>query len=97
VEGEYLEVDPPRLLVHTWSASWSLPLVTIVRWELEAQNEHGLHSGDPRARAGTLLRIRHEGFGGNTTVAQDHTQGWQRVLGWLQSFAEKGETIESRH
>jgi uncharacterized protein YndB with AHSA1/START domain len=25
VEGEYLEVDPPRLLVHTWIASWSGP------------------------------------------------------------------------
>src|SRR5215475_6089661 len=22
VEGEYLEVDPPRLLVHTWVKSW---------------------------------------------------------------------------
>src|SRR5262249_44582236 len=22
VDGEYLEVDPPRLLVHTWIASW---------------------------------------------------------------------------
>src|SRR5260370_40850247 len=29
VEGEYLEVDPPRLLVHTWVASWSGSLKTV--------------------------------------------------------------------
>ncbi|MFZ0816376.1 MAG: SRPBCC domain-containing protein, partial [Candidatus Sulfotelmatobacter sp.] len=32
VAGEYLEVDPPRLLVHTWVASYTGPLKTIVRW-----------------------------------------------------------------
>ena len=35
VEGEYLEIDPPRLLVHTWIASYSAILRTVVRWELE--------------------------------------------------------------
>src|SRR6267143_5361172 len=34
VEGEYLEIDPPRLLVHTWLPSWTGPLKTVVRWEL---------------------------------------------------------------
>src|SRR6267142_3818 len=29
VRGEYLEVDPPRLLVHTWIASWCGSLKTV--------------------------------------------------------------------
>lgn len=31
VGGEYLEVAPPRRLVHTWIASWTGPLKTVVR------------------------------------------------------------------
>jgi uncharacterized protein YndB with AHSA1/START domain len=36
VTGEYLEVTPPRLLVHTWIASWTGDAETTVRWELNA-------------------------------------------------------------
>src|SRR5215475_3181142 len=32
VEGEYLEVDPPRRLVHTWKTTFSGDLKTIVYW-----------------------------------------------------------------
>jgi uncharacterized protein YndB with AHSA1/START domain len=31
VEGEYLEVEPRRLLVHTWKGSYNGPLTTVVR------------------------------------------------------------------
>jgi uncharacterized protein YndB with AHSA1/START domain len=37
VEGEYLEVDPPRRLVHTWIASYMGTLRTVVYSDLEAQ------------------------------------------------------------
>jgi uncharacterized protein YndB with AHSA1/START domain len=98
VEGEYLEIDPPRLLVHTWIHSWSGgPIKTVVRWELEPQSVHGLHPNGPqRAGTGTLLRIRHEGFAGNTAAATAHSEGWKRVTGWLAAYLEKGETIDSR-
>src|SRR3974390_2606008 len=33
VEGEYLEVDPPRRLVHTWIGSYSGPQQTVVYWD----------------------------------------------------------------
>jgi uncharacterized protein YndB with AHSA1/START domain len=36
VAGEYLEVNPPRALEYTWTASWSGDLKTTVRWKLEA-------------------------------------------------------------
>ena len=97
VDGEYLEVDPPRLLVHTWMASWSSPLKTVVRWELEPQAVHGLHPGGPRkSGTGTLVKIRHTGFAGAPQHAANHAEGWKRVLGWMQGFVERGETVDTR-
>ena len=96
VEGEYLEVDPPRLWSHTWKSSYNSPH-TVVRFELEPREVHGLHPGGPKkAGAGTIVRLRHEGFGGAPQEAQRHSEGWQRVLGWMQAFLEKGETLETR-
>jgi uncharacterized protein YndB with AHSA1/START domain len=97
IDGEYLEVDPPRLLVHTWLASWTGAIQTTVRWELEAQSVHGLHpSGPQRAGTGTLLKIRHEGFAAFPEAAANHTEGWKRVMGWLLAYLEKGETVDTR-
>ncbi len=97
VDGEYLEVDPPRVLSHTWIKSWGSKLKTVVRWELESIDVQGLHpSGPKRAGTGTLVKIRHTGFSGAVQDAKDHSQGWTRVLGWMQAFVEKGETVETR-
>jgi uncharacterized protein YndB with AHSA1/START domain len=82
VYGEYLQVDPPRLLEFTWSPSWAGPMNTVVRMELTPSGE------------GTLLRLRHSGFTSATQV-QSH-RGWPQVLGWLRGFIEKGETAETR-
>jgi uncharacterized protein YndB with AHSA1/START domain len=95
IDGEYLEVDPPRILVHTWIASWSGPLKTVVRWELEPQSVHGLHPGGPKkAGTGTLVKIRHEGFAGAAENAAGHAKGWERVLVWLEGYLERGETVD---
>lgn len=84
VEGEYLEVVPPRVLVLTWLASWTGGLKTTVRWDLE-----------PRGQ-GTQVKLRHSGFASRPDAARDHSQGWNRVLGWLQGFLERGETVATR-
>jgi uncharacterized protein YndB with AHSA1/START domain len=84
VEGEYLEVDPPHLLVHTWNPSYRELPTTVVRWELEA------HKG------GTLVRLTHSGFAGHVDAAKDHSQGWTRVLVWMEAFIEDGLTVETR-
>jgi uncharacterized protein YndB with AHSA1/START domain len=84
VHGEYLEVDPPRKLVHTWIASWSGPGVTTVHWELAPTGN------------GTKVNVRHTGFKAMPDAARDHAQGWSRVLVWMQAFAERGDTIDSR-
>jgi uncharacterized protein YndB with AHSA1/START domain len=83
VAGEYLEVDSPRLVVYSWVASWTGNVRTTVRWELEP------------ASKGTLVRLRHSGLAAHPEVAQSY-RGWPRMLGWLQAFIEKGETIEMR-
>jgi len=97
VEGEYLEIDPPLLLVHTWVASWTGTLKTVVRWELEPTSVQALHPGGPkRAGTGTLLRIRQQGFAVAPEAAHSHAEGWKHVLGWMQAFVEAGETVEMR-
>ncbi len=88
VEGEYLEIEPPRLLVHTWNSSYDTAR-TVVRWELEPQTVSALHPSGPRkSGTGTRVRVTQSGFAGNTMSAQAHGEGWKRVLGWLQAFAE---------
>lgn len=83
VTGEYIEIDSPRLLVYSWVASWTGDVKTTVRWELEPVNH------------GTLVRIRHSGLAAHPEVAQSY-RGWPGMLGWLQAYIEKGETVEMR-
>ena len=83
VRGEFLEIDPPCRLSYTWSSSW-MPAVTTVLWELEDRNN------------GTLLKLTHTGFAGNAEQAAGHSAGWNMVLGWLQAFVERGETVSTR-
>jgi uncharacterized protein YndB with AHSA1/START domain len=71
VEGEFVEIDPPRKLVHTWKAPWDGGHVTTVVYRL-----------DPTA-GGTRVTVRHEGFAGRPESCQGHTAGWEQVLGWL--------------
>jgi uncharacterized protein YndB with AHSA1/START domain len=97
VGGEYLEIDPPRLVVYTWNPSYENLKNSIVRVELEPRDVHGLqHSGPHRVGTGTLVKVRHSGFAGNIESAKGHGEGWKRVLGWMQAFVEKGETVETR-
>jgi uncharacterized protein YndB with AHSA1/START domain len=98
VGGEYLEVEPPKLLVHTWTSSYDPGLDTVVRWELEPQSIHGLQqSGPHKMGVGTLVKLRHSGFGANVKSATSHGEGWKLVLGWAKAFVENGETVDTRH
>lgn len=97
VKGEYLEVDPPRLLLHSWVPSYETLPRTVVRWELEPRDVHGLqHAGPARVGSGTVVTITHSGFGENIESAKSHGEGWKHVLDWMQVFVEKGETVETR-
>lgn len=83
IAGEYLEVDPPRLLATTWVASWTGDVQTTLRWELKPKGD------------GTLVRVRHSGFAGRPELTQSY-RGWPRMLGWLKALLERGETVEER-
>lgn len=83
IHGEVFELDPPRRLAYTWISSW-LPKTTKVLWELETHRE------------GTLVKLTHTGFEGNADHANAHSIGWNLVLGWLQGYVERGQTVEKR-
>ena len=78
VHGEVAEIDPPRLLVFTWTADWDPPGTSpsIVRWELM-----------PNASGGTRVRVTH----GNLApqLAKDYSGGWPGVVELLKKFVEK--------
>lgn len=72
VKGEYVVIQPPKLLEFTWLASWepgSSP--SNVRIEL-----------DP-VPAGTRVTVVHSGLGKEKKRADGYGDGWGRVLGWL--------------
>ena len=71
VDGEYIEVDPPRRLVYTWRPSWDDYAVTMVRYDLIA------------TPTGTRLTVTHTGFGDRAVAAVGTGEGWKRVLEWL--------------
>ena len=71
VEGEYITVDPPRLLEYTWSPSWDGFVVTRVRCEIEPTS------------SGSRVTLTHTGFGDRANAATGHSEGWVRALGWL--------------
>lgn len=97
MEGEYLEVDPPRLLVQTRRADFVGEFETVVRWELEPRDVHGLHgTATHRMGTGTLVKVRHSGFAGHLDQCEGHRIGWGVSLAWLRNFVESGETFEMR-
>ena len=71
VAGEFVVIEPPRLLVQTWRPDWDGGHTTTIRYQL-----------DPTA-TGTQVTVRHEGFGDRRDSCARHAQGWEQVLGWL--------------
>jgi uncharacterized protein YndB with AHSA1/START domain len=82
VSGEFLEVDPPNKLVHTWRYDWDPSgSVTTITFLLEPID------GGKRTR----VLVRHEGFK-DPAACSDHASGWERVLTWLTDHLDK-ETL----
>ncbi|MDW6024075.1 SRPBCC domain-containing protein [Mesorhizobium sp. BAC0120] len=82
VEGEYLEIDPPRRLVMTWKPGWDEGSVTTVTYLLE-----------PTAN-GTKLTLRHEGFGETASSCSNHATGWPLVFEWLRAYLEPQAALQ---
>lgn len=77
VGGEYITIDPPRVLEYTWEPSWDNFAKSIVRFDIE-----------PTA-TGSRVNIRHTGFEGREGMAKGHAEGWERVFGWLSVYVTK--------
>ena len=79
--GEFVEIDPPRRLVHTWGWEGTEdvpPGSTTVEYELVP---HG---------AGTLLRFRHRDLP-TGAAAESHGRGWEHYLARLAVAATGGD------
>src|SRR5215831_11600184 len=76
VEGEFLEIDPPRKVVQSWKPDWDGGNVTTVTFRL-----------DPIA-GGTRVTVKHTGFGERREACKGHSEGWEKVLAWLQKHVE---------
>jgi uncharacterized protein YndB with AHSA1/START domain len=74
VGGEYITVDPPRVLEFTWAPSWDGFAVSTVKYEIEPTSN------------GSRLTVTHSGFAGRPEMSEAHGEGWVRVLGWLSSY-----------
>ena len=86
VEGEVLESDPPRRLVHTWNAIWDEKVrsetPSRLTWELT-----GVTDGM------TKLTVIHDEFGGETETYKQVSGGWNWILSNLKTLLETGETL----
>ena len=70
LEGEFVELEPPRKLIHTWRAAGAPGVATTVTYLLE------------RLDGGTRLTLRHGGFSGGQACANT-ALGWETSLARL--------------
>lgn len=77
--GEFVELDPPRRLVHTWG--WDKGRMTSVPPGSSTVEIDLIPEGD-----GTMLRFRHSGLP-DAEAGQKHAHGWDHYLERLLAVA----------
>lgn len=86
LEGEVLESDPPRRLVHTFLATHDEEMgrerPSRVTWEIEASG--------PVCK----LTLVHDDFDGETKTFKSTGPGWNPVLSGLKTLLETGTPLE---
>jgi len=85
LEGEVLEIDPPRRLVTTFKPTWA-PQVTgtapsTVSWEIESIGE------------ACKLTLTHAGFDQDSPMADMIHNAWIQTLSSLKSLLETGQPL----
>jgi uncharacterized protein YndB with AHSA1/START domain/DNA-binding transcriptional ArsR family regulator len=85
IEGEIVEADAPRRLVHTFhftqDPEQSRERPSRCTWEIEPMGE------------ACLLRLTHDGFEGETSTYRSVAKGWSRILSGLKTLLETGERL----
>ena len=86
VSGKIVEVEPARRLVMTWSALWDAEVAkdrpSRVTYELEAAGPET-----------TRLRLRHEGFEGETATYASSSGAWPMLMSSLKTLLETGRPL----
>jgi uncharacterized protein YndB with AHSA1/START domain len=87
VEGEVLEIDPPRRLVMSFKPVWwqngeEEPPVSTVTWEIEP------------AGPACKLTLTHEGLDLASPGAQGLIGGWTQIISALKTLLETGQPLE---
>ena len=84
-EGEVVESDPPRKLVHTMRALWSDDVksegTSRVTWEIEPRGEV------------CKLTLTHDDFDGETSTYKSVGTGWNPILSGLKTLLETGKPL----
>jgi uncharacterized protein YndB with AHSA1/START domain len=75
VSGEYLTIEPPRLLIFTWLREQEDWPETVVRWDLAEID--GL----------TTVRVTHSGLTSESLRARNN--GWSFILSLLQEYVDR--------
>lgn len=84
--GKFLEIDAPHKVVQTRMYDWDHP-------RLGRRETTVTYRFDPVAAA-TRVTVRHDGFAGLTDAAEEHRDGWERVLGELAAYLGGGGARE---
>jgi uncharacterized protein YndB with AHSA1/START domain len=88
IDGEIIELDPPRRLVQTWRAIWMDEGFTKLTYEIE-EKDNGV----------CMLTLTHDLEGAPRTAAQvagdipEHGGGWPEQLSDLKSLLETGKSV----
>ena len=85
VEGEILEADEPRRLVHTWIVKYDPELATersTVTWEIEQRGEV------------CKLTATHELTNAPKVAKHVGSEGWSHVLSGLKTLLETGQPLD---
>ena len=86
VEGEILEADPPRRLVHTFRAHWNEAVladpVSRVTWEIE-----------PAGSGVCRVTLIHDQLVSGSATARIVTSGGPKIVSGLKTLLETGEDL----
>jgi uncharacterized protein YndB with AHSA1/START domain len=86
VQGAVLEFEPPRRLVHSWTALYDTETAaepdSRVTWEIAAQDD-----------GSTLLTVVHDRLDESPKTAESVAGGWSYILSGLKSVLETGSGL----
>lgn len=86
LDGEILEIDPPRRLVTTFSARWSPELAA----DRPSRIAYQIEPMGPTCK----LTMIHDDFDGESATYREVAGGWSFILSGLKTLLETGQPLE---